>query len=82
MVLGLLHVSASWSAPLLDAITRNASFGPATNFRSFNVFGLGPVIWGLSVSLLAGLIVSLLSRPPRTELVSKLFDAHPEQGNP
>ncbi len=81
-ILGALHVSESFSALLLDAISQNTLLGPETQFRSFNVLGLGPVIWGLSASLIAGVIVSLLSRPPNQELVSKLFDAHPEQGNP
>jgi len=32
-------------------------------------------VWGLLVSLVVGIIVSLLTRPPDEELVSKLFDA-------
>jgi SSS family solute:Na+ symporter/sodium/pantothenate symporter len=51
--------------------------GQATRFRPYYLFNCDPIIWGLAVSLIAGVGVSLLTAPPRRELVSKLFDAEP-----
>jgi SSS family solute:Na+ symporter/sodium/pantothenate symporter len=49
--------------------------GPKTTFRSFYLLGLEPVIWGLLASLVAGVSVSLCTRPPPEKLLSQLFDA-------
>jgi len=49
--------------------------GPATRFRSYYMLGLEPIVWGLSTSLVAGVVVSLCSRPPDPRLVSRLFDS-------
>jgi SSS family solute:Na+ symporter/sodium/pantothenate symporter len=43
----------------------------------YYLFELDPLLWGLSASLVAGIAVSLMSQPPPTELVSRLFDAAP-----
>jgi Na+/proline symporter len=51
--------------------------GPATGFRPYFPLGLDPIIWGLTTSLVAGVIVSLLTRPPEAQLVSRLFDVQP-----
>jgi SSS family solute:Na+ symporter/sodium/pantothenate symporter len=48
--------------------------GPATSFRSYYLFGLEPIVWGLLASLLAGVLVSLCTTPPDPKLVSRLFD--------
>jgi hypothetical protein len=49
--------------------------GPVTKFRPYFLLDLDPLLWGLAVSLLAGLVVSLYTRPPEAALVSKMFDA-------
>jgi SSS family solute:Na+ symporter/sodium/pantothenate symporter len=49
--------------------------GNATSFRPYFLLGLEPIVWGLLASLLAGIAVSLCTRPPAPELVSRLFDA-------
>jgi SSS family solute:Na+ symporter/sodium/pantothenate symporter len=51
--------------------------GNATSFRPYFLLGLEPIVWGLLSSLVAGIAVSLMTRPPAPELVSRLFD---EQG--
>ncbi|MEX2176929.1 MAG: sodium:solute symporter [Pirellulaceae bacterium] len=56
---------------LIQAILR----GKAAEFQSYNLLGLEPLLWGLLVSLVVGIVVSLVTRPPDEELVSKLFDA-------
>jgi SSS family solute:Na+ symporter/sodium/pantothenate symporter len=38
--------------------------GPATRFRSYYLLGLEPIVWGLLASLIAGVGVSLCTRPP------------------
>ena len=46
-----------------------------TGFVPYNLLGFEPIVWGLSVSLLVGIVASLLTRPPDERLVRKLFDA-------
>jgi SSS family solute:Na+ symporter/sodium/pantothenate symporter len=53
--------------------------GQATSFRPHFLFGLEPIVWGLLASFVTGIIVSLVTRPPAPELVSRLFDAQPTE---
>src|SRR5262245_26304201 len=46
-----------------------------TGFVPYNLLGFEPIVWGLAVSLLVGIVASLVTRPPDERLVSKLFDA-------
>jgi SSS family solute:Na+ symporter/sodium/pantothenate symporter len=49
--------------------------GPRTQFRAHYLFQIEPILWGVLASLVAGVTVSLLTRPPRASHVSRLFDA-------
>lgn len=49
--------------------------GPKTAFRPYFLLGIDPIVWGLLASLMAGVIVSLCTRPPESSLVSRMFDA-------
>jgi Na+/pantothenate symporter len=49
--------------------------GNMTKFRPYFLLGLDPLVWGLAVSAVAGVIVTLCTRPPDSERVSRLFDA-------
>jgi Na+/proline symporter len=51
--------------------------GPVTSFRPYYLCDLDPLLWGLAVSLVAGVAVSLNTSPPDKDLVSRLFDAAP-----
>jgi len=51
--------------------------GAVSRFRPYFLLGLDPLLWGIAVSLVAGITVSLCTTPPDSELVSKLFDAEP-----
>ncbi|MDB5335449.1 MAG: Na+/solute symporter [Planctomycetaceae bacterium] len=51
--------------------------GQDTSLRPYYLFGYDPIIWGLSISLVAGVVVSLVTPPPDPKLISKLFDAQP-----
>ena len=44
-------------------------------FDPYQLLGLDPIIWGLAVSAIACVLVSLVTSPPPAELVSRLFDA-------
>ena len=45
----------------------------AGQFTEWAPLGLHPIIWGLSGSVLAGIVGSLLTAPPSAELVTKYF---------
>ncbi len=51
------------------------AYDTKTSFAPYNLLGFEPIVWGLAVSLVTGIAVSLLTCPPDEELVSKLFDA-------
>src|SRR5262245_23649750 len=46
-----------------------------TGFVPYNLLGFEPIVWGLSSSLVVGILASLITKPPDERLVSKLFDA-------
>ncbi len=52
--------------------------GNLTKFRPYFLLDLDPIVWGLLASLLAGVIVTLRTRPPAEERVSRLFDTPAE----
>lgn len=43
-------------------------------FTAYNLLDLDPIIWGLGLSLVVGVAVSLMTSPPDDALVSKMFD--------
>ena len=51
------------------------TIGAASAFRPFYLLEVDPLIWGLLVSAVAGIVVSLLSSPPSAETIARLFDA-------
>ena len=51
--------------------------GNMTKFRPYFLLGLDPIVWGLAVSAIAGVTVSLATSPPDATRVSRLFDAEP-----
>jgi SSS family solute:Na+ symporter/sodium/pantothenate symporter len=62
-------LGVAWLVPPNPPIGAGASFGP------YYLLGFDPCIWGLSSSLFAGVVGSLLSRPPDEARVAMLFDA-------
>lgn len=52
--------------------------GVDSRFRPYYLFGLDPIVWGLAISAIAGIAVSLVTRPPDRAIVSHLFDALPD----
>ena len=51
--------------------------GPQTAFRPYYLLGVDPVMWGLLASLIAGVGVSLATRPPTEELLTHVYDGVP-----
>ncbi len=49
--------------------------GMAKGFRPYFVYGFEPVVYGLFVSAVTGVVISLLTRPPREEHLARIFDA-------
>jgi SSS family solute:Na+ symporter/sodium/pantothenate symporter len=49
------------------------TFGPRSDLAPYWLLGLEPLVWGLVVSVAAGIAVSLRTRPPQAELVERLF---------
>jgi len=73
MLAGALASSALNLAGLVIAIRA----GKPSEFHAYELLGFDPLIWGLASSLIAGVVVSLATRPPEKRLISKLFDAAP-----
>jgi sodium/pantothenate symporter len=71
MLAGAIASSALNLAGLAIAIRA----GKPSEFHAYELLGFDPLIWGLVSSLLCGVVVSLLTRPPDERLISKLFDA-------
>jgi sodium/pantothenate symporter len=55
----------------------NPEIGAPSAFRPYYLLGFDPCLWGLGSSLVAGVVGSLLSRPPEAARVALLFDAQP-----
>ncbi|MFO1096135.1 MAG: sodium:solute symporter [Planctomycetaceae bacterium] len=51
------------------------STAPGKAAKPYLLLHMDPIIWGVLASAIAGIAVSLLTRPPAESLVSKLFDA-------
>lgn len=51
----------------------SSQIGIAGSFRPYHLLGLDPVIWGLAVSAVVGVGVSLLTQPPAEEILAPLF---------
>jgi SSS family solute:Na+ symporter/sodium/pantothenate symporter len=55
-------------------VSDDPMIGPETKLRPYFLLGLEPFVWSLTASLLAGVGVSLVTRPPDPARVSRLFD--------
>jgi SSS family solute:Na+ symporter/sodium/pantothenate symporter len=80
-IAAMLAGAAASSALNLAGLVIAARAGHAAEFHAYELLGFEPLIWGLASSLVAGVAVSLITRPPEERLVSKLFDAEPASGS-
>ncbi|MDX1945159.1 MAG: sodium:solute symporter [Pirellulaceae bacterium] len=58
----------------LNMIGLLIAYRTQTSFAAYALLGFDPIVWGLAMSLVTGIVVSLCTRPPEAALVSKLFD--------
>jgi SSS family solute:Na+ symporter/sodium/pantothenate symporter len=65
------------AAMVLGLFTAGPLFEGKPMFEPYQLLGLDPIVWGLAVSGVLSVTVSLATSPPPDELVSHLFDAAP-----
>jgi SSS family solute:Na+ symporter/sodium/pantothenate symporter len=75
MVSGSLTVLALYAAGWMGYAQE---IGPSTAFRPYFLLGIEPIVWGIVVSGVFGILVTMMSPPPSPDLVSKMFDADQE----
>ena len=59
---------------VIDLLGPDPKIGVPGLFRPYYVFGIDPVVWSLLASAVAGIGVSLSTRPPAEEHISRFFD--------
>jgi sodium/pantothenate symporter len=77
MIAGAATVLSLYSIGFLG-LGDEQRLGQFTGFRPYFLLDLDPLLWGLTVSLVAGVTVSLATALPDEKLVSRLFDAEPK----
>jgi SSS family solute:Na+ symporter/sodium/pantothenate symporter len=65
VMLSLYAAGWIWGGSPIDA---------RTPFSPLAVLGFHPIVWGLTASVLAGVVVSLMTTPPPAAHISRLFD--------
>jgi SSS family solute:Na+ symporter/sodium/pantothenate symporter len=68
-----------FSRTILDALGPDPKIGIATIFRPYYIMGIDPMVWSLGMSAVAGIGISLLTRPPSEERISRFFDLQTRQ---
>jgi sodium/pantothenate symporter len=76
----LAGAAASLTLNLIGLVLAFMKTGQFANFTPYYLLQFEPIVWGLLVSLVVGIAVSFVTRPPDEAVVSKLFDA-PETGS-
>jgi SSS family solute:Na+ symporter/sodium/pantothenate symporter len=71
MIAGSVTVLALY---LVGFASPDPMIGNITKFRPYFLGGIDPIVWGLATSLIAGVVVSLMTAPPPQKLISQLFD--------
>lgn len=61
---------------VIGRYTPDPNYGPL-NMRPYYLLGVDPALWGIPAALIAGIAVSLWTRPPSPELVARMFDRVP-----
>lgn len=46
-------------------------------FEPYQLLGLDPIVWGLAVSAIVGVLTTLVTKPPSVELIAALFGPRP-----
>lgn len=70
-------VADSFAAQVAQWLGPDPMIGIADPFRPYFILGVDPILWGLLVSLIASIAVSLLTTPPEPHRLARFFDARP-----
>lgn len=71
----LAGFSTCFALLMFGCLLPDPLMGPGgTNFRSYYLLGLEPVVWGLLASAIMGVLISLFTQPPDGKIIAKVFD--------
>jgi SSS family solute:Na+ symporter/sodium/pantothenate symporter len=71
----LAGFSTCFALLMIGCLLPDPMMGPGgTNFRSYYLLGLEPVVWGLLASSTMGVSISLITQPPDPKIVAQAFD--------
>ena len=73
MLSGALTVLVLYAIGIAGLIDQ-PKIGAETSFRPFFLLGFDPLLWGLLLSILSGVIVTMVTKPPDDDLVARMFD--------
>jgi SSS family solute:Na+ symporter/sodium/pantothenate symporter len=71
---GVLAAMLGGALTVLALLAVGIARGSFERFEPYALFGFDPVVWGLLASALAGVVVSLATRPPERAAIARLFD--------
>lgn len=66
--------ATGWALWIQQSLGPDLMIGTATAFRPYFVFGIDPVLWAMLASALAGIGVSLVTRPPSEAHLQRVYD--------
>jgi Na+/proline symporter len=69
VTLALYAVGMVWASNGYDS-----GIGAGGTLAPVYLLGMDPCVWGIGSSFLAGAVVTLLTKPPREELVARMFE--------
>ncbi|MBI1345360.1 sodium:solute symporter [bacterium] len=67
--------ATAFSQQILSLLGPDLKMGLASAFRPYFLLNLDPIIWGLLASTIAGIGVTLCTRPPGQDLIDRMFNA-------
>lgn len=67
----LVLYATGWTRSWLDY--PDPGIGQATDFRPYFLLGIEPIVWGIAVSGIVGIVTSLRTPPPSKELLDRMF---------
>jgi len=67
--------ATAFSQQVISILGPDSKLGLASAFRPYFFCGFDPIIWGLLASAIAGVGVTLLTRPPSQTLIDRMFNA-------
>ncbi len=72
--LGMEEGSTGLAASIRQALGPDQMIGVASAFRPYFLFGIDPVLWAMIASAIAGVGISLLTKPPSEDHLQRIYD--------